>query len=293
MFDAHIHSHYGKSDTPQEFLRKAAEGGIDGGNILSVCPNQDIGCQDGDYRWQARLESVLAFTRETPGFLPYLYFDPTEPDGIRQVEIAAERGIAGYKIICKHFYPEDAIPACEAIAATGLPVMFHSGILGGSRDQISGKYNNPIKFECLFGIRGLRFSLAHLGWPWVDEYLGMVAKASFTFDPAFGNEMFFDLTPGTPGIYREEALRKLYLTGYGVKRRVLWGTDGVVNGYRPSLPEFWIRRDRDIMTRIAADAHLARAPFQQQDPDLHDIFKLATEDNLKAFNRSYRGAPGK
>ena len=36
MFDSHIHMYYGKSDTPQEFLEKAASAGITGGNIISL-----------------------------------------------------------------------------------------------------------------------------------------------------------------------------------------------------------------------------------------------------------------
>ena len=283
MFDAHIHYTYGKSDTPEEFLRKAAEGNVTGGNIFSPSPRKFLGCSDGDYRWQARLETVLEFTSQTPGFYPFFWFDPTAEDYEKQIAAAVEMGIAGFKIICDSYYPEDCIPACRCIAETGRPVMFHSGLLGSNRDMLAAKYNMPYQFEKFFTIRNLRFSLAHLGWPWVDDYMGMVAKSCFTYDPEFNNRMYFDLTPGTPGIYREESLRKLYLAGYRIKSLVLWGTDGQTNDYAPLLPLHWMKRDKLYMEKIAEDAPVARFPFAKTEPDLSDIFHLATEENWKSF----------
>ena len=283
MFDAHIHYFYGKCDTPQEFLQKAAEGGVYGGNIFSTFPEKRIGCADGDYRWQARLESILEYTSQTPNFNPFFWFNPLDKDSEKQIETAVESGIAGFKIICESYYPADCVPACKLISETGKPVMFHSGVLGESRDMLAAKYNMPSNFEILFSIKNLRFSLAHLGWPWMDDYMAMVAKSCFTFDPEFNNRMFFDLTPGTPGIYREECLRKLYLAGYKIKEFVLWGTDGQVNDYAPLLPRHWVRRDKEYMEKIGADAAIARFPFATEEPDLSNIFNLATEENWKRF----------
>ena len=283
IFDAHIHQHYAYPDNPEEFLLLAHSAGISGGNIFSEAPSPSIGSGKGDYRWQARLEKILSFTEKTPGFHPFLWIDPTEPDIRQQIQTAVEQGIAGFKIICETFYPCDAIPACEMIAEADKPVMFHSGILGGSRDRICGKYNKPIEFECLFSIRNLRFSMAHLGWPWMEDYMGMVAKAAFTYDPDFGNRMYFDMTPGTPGINREDSLRKLYLTGYNVKSYVLWGTDGITGNYQKTLPDFWKKTDQAIMARIEKDADLALLPFQTKTPDLSGIWERATAENWKSF----------
>lgn len=283
MFDAHIHFNYGKSDTPQEFLTKAAAGGVTGGNIICPAPKKFLYCPEGDYRWEARLEAVLEFTSQAPGFHPFFWFDPTAEDYEKQITTAAEAGIAGFKIICTSYYPEECIPACRCIAETGKPVMFHSGVLGESRDMLAAKYNMPSNFEALFAVKDLHFSLAHLGWPWVDDYMAMVAKSCFTYDPQFNNRMFFDLTPGTPGIYREESLRKLYLAGYKIKNLVLWGTDGDTRDYAPQLPIHWMKRDKMYMEKIAADAPVARFPFAKDDPDLSDIFHLAAEENWKNF----------
>lgn len=283
MYDAHIHFHYGKCDTPQEFLQKAAAGGVTGGNVLSTIPEKRLGFADGDYRWQGRLGSVLEYTSQTPGFHPFFWINPLDKDWEKQITTAVETGIAGFKIICESYYPEDCVPACKLIAQTGKPVMFHSGVLGEGRDMLAAKYNMPSSFEILLSIKGLRFSLAHLGWPWMDDYMSMVAKSCFCYDPEFANRMFFDLTPGTPGIYREECLRKLYLTGYRIKDFVLWGTDGQVNDYAPLLPEHWAKRDKPYMEKIGADAAIAKFPFSKEAPDLSDIFHLCTEENWKNF----------
>ena len=37
------------------------------------------------------------------------------------------------------------------------------------------------------------------------------------------------------------------------------------------------------MEKIAADAPVAKFPFAQSEPDLSDIFELATEENWKSF----------
>ncbi len=284
MFDAHIHMYYGPSDTPKEFLAKTAAANITGGNIFSVPTEQTIGRAAGDYRWEARLEHVLEFTSQTPGFYPFYRFDPTSADIEKQLHTAVERGCKGFKVICEKYYPEDCLRACSIIAETGMPIMFHSGVLDGGRDMLCNRFNHPSAFEILFSVRKLRFSLAHLGWPWMDDYMAMVAKSCFTnnYEPDFQNRMYFDLTPGTPGINREDGLRKLYLTGYGVKNFVLWGSDGTTNNYDPELPQYWEKRDRVYMEKIEQDADAYLPPGV---PDLRNIFHLATEENWKDFDR--------
>ncbi len=283
IYDSHIHLCYGPCDTPKEFLEKAAACGVTHGNIFAPAAKQHLGRADGDYRWEARLDYVLAFTAETPNFLPFFRFDATAPDVEKQVRIAAERGCRGFKIICEGYHPWDTLRACEAVAETGLPLMFHCGVLSGMRDQLWGHLSKPMDFECLFGVKGLRFSLAHLGWPWVDEYLGVVAKAYFTHDPEFGNEMFADLTPGTPGYYREPSLERLYLTGYNIKHNILWGTDLTANNYEIKIAKFLLKRDREYMARIQEKREVAQLPFMDAPPDLSDIFELCTCDNALRF----------
>jgi len=284
IYDSHIHLNYGQCDSPKTFREKTRSAGIVGGNIFSPVPHYELGAAQGDYRWQARLEFVLQFTSELENFSPFFWFDPTENDAVRQIETAVERGIQGFKIICEGYYPKDCIPACEVIAAAGKPVMFHSGILDSKHEINVGQMNRPIEFECMFAVKNLHFSLAHLGWPWVDEYIGMVAKSFFSWDPEYNNRMYFDLTPGTPGYYREPALRKLYLSGYyEAKNFVLWGTDCTANDYMPHITEYWIRRDTAYMEKIGQDAEMGHVAWEKNAPDLSDIFELAAKKNPKVF----------
>lgn len=253
IYDSHIHTVDGRCDSPGEFRDKAAAAGVSGGNIFNLYPQKYHDCAGLDQRWRARIDQVCQFTSSLPGFKPFHFLDPTEPDAARQVEAAPELGIQGFKIICDHFDAADVRPVISAIADTGLPVMFHCGVLGNA--SISSPWNRPLTFECLFAVPGLRFSLAHLGWPWVDEFVGIFGKFELARkDPRRKRaEMFIDLTPGTPGIYRREAFRKLFMTGYEAKNKVLWGSDCSINNYETPCAAWWCANDQRILSEIESD----------------------------------------
>jgi len=278
MYDYHIHTQVGACDTPEEFLKKAHGAGIDGGGIISIHPVGYHQEEIGDQRWEARLEQNLAFTNQAPGFHPIFWIDPTDSDAMRQIQCAAERGVAGFKVICNHFYPGDCMNVWQAIAEMGLPVNFHSGILYSTSP--ASCFNRPLAFECLMTIPNLRFSMAHVGWPWADEYISLVGE--FNWGGA-SREMYVDLTPGTPAIYRREVLRKLYLIGFlNLKYHVLWGSDNYANSYRTAYARFWLDTDKAIMDEITRDANLYTTP--NNDPnDYSDIWNLATHTNMERF----------
>ena len=85
IFDAHIHTRAGRCDSPAVFLEKTRSVGVAGGNVFSLHPASYEPCAGEDQRFEARLDKVLAFTSETPGFLPYLFLDPREADAAEQV----------------------------------------------------------------------------------------------------------------------------------------------------------------------------------------------------------------
>ena len=71
----------------------------------------------------------------------------------------------------------------------------------------------------------MRFSLAHISWPWCDELIaayGKILNASAS-RADYRGEMFVDITPGTPTIYRREALTKLFTVGYDIQDNVIFG----------------------------------------------------------------------
>ena len=66
--------------------------------------------------------------------------------------------------------------------------------------------------------------------------------------------MFFDITPGTPPIYRRDLLTKLFTVGYDVENNILFGTDSVSNDYHPEWVSGWLARDCDILDELGVTA---------------------------------------
>lgn len=243
MKDLHIHMSGGHKDSPKEFKEKCLAAGVDGGAVFSLCP-QMIRPEPGeDQRWKPRMEQILEFTSGAEGFLPIFYIDPTEIDAMKQIEAAAEYGFAGFKIICSHFLPKTVLLSLCAMAETGLPVLFHSGILYDER--CSSRNNRPIEFECLMDVPNLHFSMAHISWPWCDELIALCGKFNHLDEamPGRKSRMHFDITPGTPPIFRCDALFKIFLSGYPVEKRVIWGTDNNANNYNIDYARYWANLD--------------------------------------------------
>lgn len=255
IYDGHIHTHGKRCDPPEVFLEKARSCGIAGGTIFSVHPANYRPFPDYDQRAESRIDWIVEYTSHTPGFIPYFFADISEPGALRHVEYARRAGIRGFKIICDDKYSVgDHLDVIEAMAETGLPVMFHSGI--DSIPHLSSRNNRPVMFECLMKVKGLKFSLAHVGWPWCDEFIGIFGKIEMARGdgtPGDFGEMFVDITPGTPGIYRREALRKLYMTGYDAPGHTFWGTDQILNDYSPELTKRMLARDNQIIDEIERD----------------------------------------
>ena len=93
-----------------------------------------------------------------------------------QIVMAAEKSIMGFKVICDRYFPGDkrAMEIFRIIAKTKRPILFHSGILWDGKP--SSQYNRPSEFESLLEINHLRFSLAHISWPWCDELIAVYEK---------------------------------------------------------------------------------------------------------------------
>ncbi len=282
MQDLHIHFHAGPKDTPQVFIQKTSLAGVTGGAVFSIAP-LGYGLEKGeDQCWQARAEFIIDFTRQAPGFRPIFWIDPTDKDAVEQVHGVAEMGIAGFKVICNHFYPVEGMKTYAAIAETGLPLIFHSGVL--YNQQPSSDYNRPMSFECLMDVKGLKFSLAHISWPWSAELVALFGKLNYldSVAPEGRSKMFLDFTPGTPPIFRRDAIRQVYMCGYRVKHRVLWGTDCLANHYNTEYAKYWANLDKTIFDEITAAPNIYRVAGQSE-YDYADIWERATETNFDEF----------
>jgi len=248
ILDIHTHA-MAKKPTPEKLLSDMEKAGVWGGCVFSnrpYYPYSDIGTS-----FDERMEEVLGWCKGYEDRLfPVMWIHPYEPDIIENIHKAVKSGICAFKIICTDFYvyEEQSLRVLREIASLNVPVFFHSGILWDGR--VSSSYNRPINWEALIGIKGLRFSMGHCSWPWIDECIALYGKflnSLLTGDTA---EMFFDITPGTPDIYREELLTKLYTIGYDVGDNIIFGTDAYSSDYSSAWAKKWLDTDKRIMDKL-------------------------------------------
>ena len=246
MFDCHIHMM--EETNKQELFSRIKESGVTGGVILSRPPKTFDG---NALTTSERLEAVLQLVDGMNEFYPFYFIDPLEDDACQQVDYAVSLGIRGFKIICMDDYPNNprAMEVYKRIAHYDLPILFHAGILWNGKN--SSNFNRPANFECLIDVEGLRFALAHVGWPWHDECLAVFGKFIAARRFAKQNTMYIDLTPGTPEIYRREVLTKLFSIGYDVEDFVLWGSDNLSEDYNVDWAKKWKKTDEEIFCELS------------------------------------------
>jgi len=225
IIDCHVHA-WNINQPYENCLARMDAAGVGKIAVLSYAPRAFGHSGRPIVSPEAALKDAMGWAAASARFIPFYWIDPLEGGAFDQVDAAVAAGIAGFKVICSRHYPGDDRPmqVFERIAKAGKPILFHSGILYSGTP--SSKYNRPAGFEPLFFIPNLRFALAHVSWPWHDECLAMYGHFRNCKDKgAVSSEMFIDTTPGTPEIYREEVLRKIYTIGYDIEDNVLFGTD--------------------------------------------------------------------
>ena len=245
IYDMHIHSEAALSRINSErILERMETAGVYGGCIFSERPHEGV-------TFEERLEGVMTWTKGYEDRLfPVMYIHPDEEDILQKIHIAAEWGVCAFKIICRDFYvyEEKSMKVLREIAKMGKPVFFHSGILWDGK--VSSNYNRPLNWEALLEIEGLRFSMGHCSWPWIDECVALYGKFMNALSKGNSAEMFFDITPGTPVIYREELLTKIYTVGYDVGDNIMFGTDGHAEDYKNQWTAKWLKIDGEILDKI-------------------------------------------
>lgn len=245
IYDMHIHS-FNRPATSEKLLSEMSNAGVYGGCVFSNWPkeaNSEVGTS-----FEERLAEVLEISKGAEDrIFPVLWIHPYEEDIINKVHIAKDAGVLAFKIICTDFYvyEEPVLNLLREIASMNMPVIFHSGILWDG--AVSSKYNRPLNWEALLPIEGLRFSMGHCSWPWIDECIALYGKFLNAKTVRGGAEMFFDITPGTPEIYRKELLTKLYTLGYDVGDNIMFGTDTSADAYSYKWADEWLVRDGEIL----------------------------------------------
>ena len=242
----HIHTH-GMECNKYDLLKKLDSAGIFGGCVFSTNPIEysEIDGLDFDKRVQKIIE-----WKEDDRLFPVVWIHPFEKDIVNKVKSLENTKVRALKIICNNFsVSEDkAFNVIKQISEqSNLPIIFHSGILWDG--QNSSKYNRPVEFERLIELDNLSFALAHCSWPWIDECIALYGKFA-NCNRKNHAEMFFDLTAGTPEIYRRELLTKLFTVGYDVPDNILFGTDCDGEQYNAKWSKKWIDIDNEIYNSL-------------------------------------------
>ncbi|MBO5407810.1 MAG: amidohydrolase family protein [Clostridia bacterium] len=245
VLDMHIHA-WGTKPDPDNLIANMEKAGVWGGCVMSYRAKETDPVNGLEF--DERVEEALAWCKGYEGRLfPVVWIHPCEKNLCENVKRAVEQGICGFKIICHDFYvyEEACMEVLRTIAQLNVPVFFHSGILWDGTD--SSKYNRPVHWEVLSKIPGLRFSLGHCSWPWLDECFAVYGQ--FLNAKGHGNpaEMFFDTTPGTPVIYRKDLFSKLFTGGYDTGHNVMFGSDCFAHDYKPEWAKKWLKIDGDLM----------------------------------------------
>lgn len=250
IFDMHIHCK-NTAPCPEKLISAMSEAGIYGGCVFSSPPKEQEYEGLGVLDFDERIEQVLSLTKGYEDrIFPVMWIHPYEENIIDKVKEAVKRGIVAFKMICTNYYVSDerSMALLREIASLGVPVIFHTGILWDG--NVSSEYNRPINWEALLDIDGIKFSLAHCSWPWVDECIALYGKFLHAKNEGKRVDMFFDITPGTPKIYREELLTKLYTIGYNVGDNVMFGLDSLADDYKIDWAKDWLKTDGEILINL-------------------------------------------
>lgn len=247
-FDMHVHAQKSPTDSAA-LIHNLEKSGIYGCNVFSPRPIE-ADARAG-MKFSERIDILHSLCDGySDRLFPVLWVHPDEHFLKSKIRTAVREGVVAFKIICTDFYPYEkkCMRMLDLIANEGKAAIFHSGILWNGND--SSKYNRPLNFERLIEIDGLRFSLGHCSWPWVDECIALYGKFLNGITTGRTSEMFFDITPGTPPIYREELLTKLFTVGYDVPDNIMFGTDNRTGSYNSAWANKWQAIDDGIYDKL-------------------------------------------
>jgi predicted TIM-barrel fold metal-dependent hydrolase len=253
IFDMHIHC--AKTEpNPAGLIKNWSKAGVYGGCVFSAPPKEQQlapGYLGGGSTYEERLNELLGWTRGYEDrIFPVMWVHPYEENIFEEIRDAVKHGIVAFKMICSNYYVHEERPmqVLREIAKLGVPVIFHTGILWDGKT--SSNYNRPLNWEALLDIEGIKFSMGHCSWPWIDECIALYGKFLNALTKGKKVEMFFDITPGTPEIYRRELLTKLYTIGYNVGDNVMFGLDCRAASWRFEWAQNWLKIDGEILDEL-------------------------------------------
>lgn len=204
IIDAHLHC--SGQERTDDVLRSLDEAGIDVGVLLAPFLSEGFSLDDADSlrRGNEHLARLVRGHRDR--LVGFAVVDPRDPQAPQDLRHAVETlGLSGVKMVPTGWYPyDDSVqPVFAEARRLGVPILFHSGIFIDGR---SGRFCRPTYFEALRDHPGLKITLAHLGWPWVDEAIAVGLIDRIHGVPADDAMFRLDISFGPPPPYRKEAM---------------------------------------------------------------------------------------
>ena len=204
--------------------------------------------ESGSGRPAVTNDFVAEAVRDHPDvYIGFASVDPWKGKiAIDEVKRAVEElGLSGFKFhpATQAFTPNDRhfYPIYEAIAAYGLPVLFHTGTTGigagmpgGGGIKLGTCRPIPHLDDVAADFPDITLILAHPSWPWQDEALAMAVHKP---------NVYIDLSGWSPKYFSESLIR---YTNSMLQDKVMFGTD-----YPFLTPERWL-------------ADFEKAPFKDE-----------------------------
>lgn len=167
---------------------------------------------------------VEGAARNNDVLIPFGSVDPWDPGAARRVrELVTDLGVRGFKFhpSFQAFEPNDRrfYPIYEAIAAAGVPALFHTGQTGlGSAlpggHGIKLRYSDPMLLDDVAAdFPDLTVVMAHPAVPWVDAQIAIAAHKA---------NCFIDLSGWSPKYFPPQLVRAL---SRQLRGKALFGTD--------------------------------------------------------------------
>ena len=169
-------------------------------------------------------ELIAGAARNNDVLIPFGSIDPWDPDAVHRVrQLVGEFGVRGFKFhpSLQAFEPNDRrfYPVYEAIAASGVPALFHTGQTGlGSAlpggHGIKFRYSDPMLLDDVAAdFPDLTIVMAHPAVPWIDSQIAIASHKA---------NCFIDLSGWSPKYFPPQLVRAI---GRQLRTKVLFGTD--------------------------------------------------------------------
>ncbi|MBJ7399240.1 amidohydrolase family protein [Mycolicibacterium sp.] len=169
-------------------------------------------------------ELIEGAARNNDVLIPFGSVDPWGSDAVRRVrELIDDFGARGFKFhpSLQGFEPNDRrfYPIYEAIAAAGVPALFHTGQTGLGSGLPGGhgiklRYSDPMLLDDVAAdFPELTVVMAHPAVPWVDSQIAIASHKA---------NCYIDLSGWSPKYFPPQLVRAI---GRQLQTKVLFGTD--------------------------------------------------------------------